>query len=179
MLLVTNHHRYFPRWTNVVTEPAILVFIMSVGCTSAKTIRELFEEDDLLFADFSGGQTVKNPPAMQETWISSLGQAAPQEKGMATYSSIPAWRIPWSKEPGRLQPVGSQRVRQDWAANTLTHRKCTRNLKGTQKGAGTERKHRLGALRLLESKNAVFRVLWVHFLLTNLKQKSGNYVLGR
>ena len=113
MLLVTNHHRYFPRWTDVVAETAILVFIMSVGCTSAKTIRELFEEDDLLFADFSGGQTVKNPPAMQETWISSLGEEAPQEKGMATYSSIPAWRIPWSKEPGRLQPVGSQRVRQD------------------------------------------------------------------
>ena len=52
-------------------------------------------------------------------------------------------------------------------------------LKGPQKGTETERKCRLGALRLLESKNGVFRVLWVHFLPTNLKHKSRNYVLGR
>ena len=47
-------------------------------------------------------QTVKNLPAAQETWVRSLGQEDPLEKGMATYSSILAWRIPWIKEPGGL-----------------------------------------------------------------------------
>ena len=55
-------------------------------------------------------QTVKNPPAVQETQVSSLGQEDPLEKGMATHSSILAWKIPWTEEPGRLQSMGSQRV---------------------------------------------------------------------
>ena len=49
---------------------------------------------------------VKSLPAMQETWVSSLGQVDPLEKGMATYSSILAWRIPWTEEPGGLQSLG-------------------------------------------------------------------------
>ena len=57
-------------------------------------------------------QTVKNPPAMRETWVQSLGWEDPLEEGMATHSSILAWRIPWTEEPGRLQSMGSQRVRQ-------------------------------------------------------------------
>ena len=52
---------------------------------------------------------VKNPPAMQETQIQSLGWEDPLEKGMATHSSILAWRIPWAEEPGRLQSMGSQK----------------------------------------------------------------------
>ena len=56
-------------------------------------------------------QTVKNPPTMRETWIQSLGWEDPLEKGMATRSSVLAWRIPWTKEPGGLQSMGSQRVR--------------------------------------------------------------------
>ena len=59
-------------------------------------------------------QMVKNLPAMQETWVQSLVQKDPLEKGMATHSSILAWRIPWTEEPGRLQSMGSQRVRHDW-----------------------------------------------------------------
>ena len=55
-------------------------------------------------------QTVKNLPAMQETWVQSLGQEDPLEKGMATHCSSLAWTIPWSKEPGGLQFMGSQRV---------------------------------------------------------------------
>ena len=55
-------------------------------------------------------QMVKNLPAMQETWVRFLGQEDPLEKGMATHSSILAWRIPWTEEPGGLQSVGSQRV---------------------------------------------------------------------
>ena len=45
-------------------------------------------------------QIVKNPPAIRETWVRSLGQEDPLEEGMATHSSIPAWRIPWTEEPG-------------------------------------------------------------------------------
>ena len=51
-------------------------------------------------------QTVKNLPAMQETQLQSLGKEEPLEKGMVTHSSIPAWRIPWTKEPDRLQSMG-------------------------------------------------------------------------
>ena len=56
-------------------------------------------------------QMVKNLPAMQDTRVPSLGQEDPMEKGMATHSSILAWRIPWTEEPGRLQSIESQRVR--------------------------------------------------------------------
>ena len=55
-------------------------------------------------------QMVKNPPAMWENLVRSLGQEDPPEKGMATHSSILAWRNPWREEPGGLQSVGSQRV---------------------------------------------------------------------
>ena len=56
---------------------------------------------------------VKNLPAMWETRVRSLGWEDPLEKGMATHSSIFAWRIPWAEEPGRLQSMGSQRVGHD------------------------------------------------------------------
>ena len=58
-------------------------------------------------------QKVKNLPAMQETQIRSLGREDPLEKGMASHSSILAWRISWIEEPGVLQSMGSQRVRHD------------------------------------------------------------------
>ena len=58
-------------------------------------------------------QTVKNLPAMQETWIRSLGQEDPLEKGTATHSSLLVWEIPWMEEPGGLQSKGSQRVGHD------------------------------------------------------------------
>ena len=58
-------------------------------------------------------QMVKNPPAMQETWVRSLGWEDPLEEGTATHSSILAWKIPWTEEPCRLQSMGSQRVGHD------------------------------------------------------------------
>ena len=64
--------------------------------------------------DFPGGSAVKNLPAMQdsqETQVQSLGQKDPLEEGTATHSSILAWRIPWTEEPGRLQSIGLKRVR--------------------------------------------------------------------
>ena len=62
------------------------------------------------FWAFFVAQTVKNLPTMQETWVRSLSQEDPLEKGMATHPSILAWRIPWTEEPGELQSMGSQRV---------------------------------------------------------------------
>ena len=58
-------------------------------------------------------ELMKNPPAVQETQIWSLGWEDPLEKEMAIHSSILAWRISWTKEPGRLQSIESQRVRHD------------------------------------------------------------------
>ena len=56
-------------------------------------------------------QMVKNLPAMQKTWVRALGQEDPLEEGMASYSSVLAWRIPWTEELGGLQSMRSQRVR--------------------------------------------------------------------
>ena len=77
----------------------------------------------LLFDDFMSllttlwaslvAQLVKNSPAMQETWVRSLGREDPLEKKMATHSSILIWRILWTDESGGLQSMGSQRVRHD------------------------------------------------------------------
>ena len=69
---------------------------------------------------FLVAQTVKKLPTTQGTWAQSQGQEDSMEEGMATHSSILAWEIPWTEEPGRLQSMGSQRVGHDWAPNTLT-----------------------------------------------------------
>ena len=68
-------------------------------------------------------QMVKNLPAMWETQVWSLGWEVSLEKGLVIHLSILAWKIPWTEEPGRLQPMGSQRVRHYWATFThlLTH----------------------------------------------------------
>ena len=62
---------------------------------------------------FPIAQMVKNLPATQESWVRSLGQEDPLEKGMAIHSSTLAWRIPWTEEPGGLESVGPQRVGHD------------------------------------------------------------------
>ena len=62
-------------------------------------------------------QTVKNLPAMKETWVQYLGQEDPLKKGMTTRCSIPAWKIPWTEEPDGLQSMGSQRVRHNWGTD--------------------------------------------------------------
>ena len=58
-------------------------------------------------------QTVKRLLTMQETWVQALGREDPLEKEMVTHSSILAWKIPWTEEPGRLQSTGPQRVGHD------------------------------------------------------------------
>ena len=64
-------------------------------------------------------QMVKNLPAMQETWVRPLGWEDPLEKGMATHSSILAWRIPWTEKLGGLQSIESQRVRHECNTNII------------------------------------------------------------
>jgi len=69
--------------------------------------------------DFPGGSVVKNSPAIQETGVQSLGWEDLLEKDMATHSSILAWRIPWTEEPGGLQSMGSQRVQHNRVTNVF------------------------------------------------------------
>ena len=70
-------------------------------------------------------QLVKNPPAMQEMPVQFLGWEGSLEEGMATHSSILAWRIPWTEEPGGLLSMGSQRVRHDWTTQHSTDEEYT------------------------------------------------------
>ena len=76
-------------------------------------------------------QMVKNPSAMQDTWVWSLGQEDPLKEGMAIHSRILAWRIPWTEEPGRLQSMGSQRVRHDWMTKHSTARRLSDTVSAT------------------------------------------------
>ena len=76
-------------------------------------LRILLRKAASLSGIFPGGSAVKNPPAIQDSCIQSLGQEDPQEKGTATYASILPWKIPRTKEPGGLQSMGSRRVKQD------------------------------------------------------------------
>ena len=69
--------------------------------------------DSLQNEGFPSGSKVKNLPAKQETQLWPLGREEPLEKGLATHSSIFAWRVPCTEEPGRLQSMGTQRVRHD------------------------------------------------------------------
>ena len=68
---------------------------------------------------FPGGSDYKNLSAMQETRVQSLGWEDPLEKGMATHSSVLAWRILWTEGPGGLQSMGLQRVKHNWATHTF------------------------------------------------------------
>ena len=96
-------------------------------------------------------QTVKHLLAIRETWVQSLGWEDPLEKGMATHSSILAWRIPWKEEPGRLQSTGSQRVRHDWVTSLCLRkmRNCELQTEGT-----------IGRLKILNSAMYSTYVTW-------------------
>ena len=69
---------------------------------------------------FLAAQRVRNLAAVQETQVQYLGGEDPLEKGMATHSSILAWRIPWTEEPGELQSIQLERVGHDWLTNTFS-----------------------------------------------------------
>ena len=85
---------------------------------------------------------VNNSPAMQETWVPSLGQEESLEKGMETHSSILTWRIPWTEESGRLQSIGWLTVPQDWVTDTTENKAqpkdnytCDRNVGSPKKSS--------------------------------------------
>jgi len=78
----------------------------------SKVSRELLF-DPYPSVGFPGGSVVKNPSAVQEIRVQSLGREDSLEEGMATHSSILAWKIPWTEEPSGLQSMGSQRVGRD------------------------------------------------------------------
>ena len=89
---------------------------------------------------------VKNLPAMQETWVRSLGCEDPLEKGMATHSSILAWRIPRTEEPGGLQSTGSQ---------TVEHDKEAKHALGYNDGGSKETHEGYSGVNLKSQKQAV------------------------
>ena len=111
----------------------IIIYILS--CKHSKRFHVLSISDSRLllfpqmfFSLFSWAslvaQLVKNQPAMWETWVQSLGWEDPLEKGMATHSSILAWRIPWTEEPGELQSMGSQKSWTQLSMHTVCDTTC-------------------------------------------------------
>ena len=100
---------------------------------------------EILIKGFLVAQRVKNLPSMRKAWVQSLGQEDPLEQGMATQSSILAWKIPWTEESGWLWSTGSQKVGHDW---TQTHiianieKPCT-SWKGNRGGAFWNMKSKL------------------------------------
>ena len=86
-------------------------------CSLPSSVHSFNYHSSYLPLDSLVAQMVKSLPTMQETWVQSLDQENPLEKGMATHCSILAWKIPWMEEPGGLQSIGSQRVGHDWATS--------------------------------------------------------------
>ena len=84
---------------------------------------------------------------MQETWVWSLGQDDPLEKGMTIYSSILAWEIPWTAEPGGLRSMESKRVGHDWSNLTCTHINITNKHFCYNQGSWEKKSTKLWALR--------------------------------
>ena len=76
----------------------------------------------MTYTGFSGGSAVKNSPAMRETQVQTLGQENPLEEETVTHTSILAWKIPWTEDPGGLQSMGSQRVGHNLATKQQTLR---------------------------------------------------------
>ena len=93
------------------------------NCIAKEKFPLLFKLKNRWFGASLVTQMVKNLPAVQETWVGSLGLEDPLEKGMTTLSSTLVWRIPWTEKPGRLQSTGSPREGHDGSpgAQTLEH----------------------------------------------------------
>ena len=106
------------RW-NLKAQSRLSANLSGLGSFGLFTFYCLFLSDNLFNLRTSlVAQVGKNLPAMQETWVRSLGWKDPLEKGMATHFSILVWRIPWTEEPGRLQSMGSQQVRHNRMIDT-------------------------------------------------------------
>ena len=92
--------------------------VFAIGFCFVFTMRLTYNNLQLNFGASFVAQSVKSLPAVQETWVQCLGWEDPLEKEMETHSSILAWKISRTEEPGGLQSMGSQRVGHDWATNT-------------------------------------------------------------
>ena len=92
---------------------SVLIFSEQLFCVGSVTVSGTMPIVRLTVVGFPGGSTVKNLPAKQDTRVASLGGVDPLEEGTTVHSSFLAWRIPWTEETGGLQPMESQRVRQD------------------------------------------------------------------
>ena len=108
-LLSMGSHRVGHDWRDLA---AVAVDGKESACNAEDQIQSLDQEDSLVSARIS----LKVPDLVWSRKEDSL------KKGIAAHSSIPEWRIPWTEEPGRLQPVRSQRVGHDWVINTITTR---------------------------------------------------------
>ena len=100
------------RCTQEVARGRDIFVVLIIRITITTILQRVWFASDSFGASLVA-QMVKHLPAMQKTWVRSLGQEDPLEKEMATLSSTLAWKIPWTEEPGRLQSMGSQRVGQD------------------------------------------------------------------
>ena len=96
---------------------------LAIICRSTKLLQQIkvFHREPPYYVDWASlvTQTVKNPPAMQETWVRSLGWEDPPEEGMATHSCILAWRIPTDRGAWQAKSMGWQRVGHDWATKYI------------------------------------------------------------
>ena len=118
-------------WTSGFGLPKTLISLLltaltlTLGILMSGSYSKLLKEKDYLICPLLHtwaslvAQMVKNLLAMPQTWVWSLGQEDPLEKGLSTHFSILAWRIPWTGEPGELQSMASPRVGHDWVTNTL------------------------------------------------------------
>ena len=102
------HQRLTTKYSKLTISQVVVTFPGQP--TSTYLILNALEERASLVA-----QMVKNPPAIQEIQVRSLGWEVPLKEGMATHSSIHAWRIQWTEEPGGLQAIGSHRVEHNWS----------------------------------------------------------------
>ena len=100
----------YPPWRRVSS--SLLLILKQLLCFLLQLSLRVFYSLTSMVA-----QTVKRLPTMRESWARSLSWEDPLEKKMATHSSILAWRIPWTEEPGRLQSMGLQRVGHDWVTS--------------------------------------------------------------
>ena len=107
-----NHLEFI--WNSVWSNNRLTISI-SLGGYTYMIYGILFYPPVWIHGGFPSGSVVKNPPAMQETCAPSLDQEDPLEEGVATHSSVLAWKMPWTEEPGGLQSMVSQKVRHDWS----------------------------------------------------------------
>ena len=97
-----------------------MVYLLSLQSLASVFIPDIYVGNKLtiFILAFLVAQILKDLLAIQETWVPSVGQEDSPGEENATHSSILAWRIPWTEEPGRLQSIGSQRVEHNWVTNT-------------------------------------------------------------